>query len=340
MGIAHQNYLKGQIALREQRLASVEADLVTASATELLQSLDSRARQLTTEIDNLDAELREDERNYDLPLATVEIVSLELESTRIRNIENRWQEYLHHVDHTTAKNLTEEVFDRLRSDPGDALFVFQDSKEFLGDRYIEYLKNLIKSSRIGCCSPPCQVGLLKSQPDSAEFLSEFAGRFKVEKPTAQDFSIDLVLDGIKGVLESCTIFFLEVNLSDFDENHTFIDWFIKHFWYQLLDRIAAIRQRNPLFVCIGAITLDSEIEDDFLQQIRSSFSDSLGRFVVFKNEVWEADEVREWMRRYSGIPLPWNEEIERIPQRVYRYQRGIPSRAEEKLREELKRLVG
>ena len=338
MGLTHQNYLKRQIALKEEALASTEADLKTASTTEQRRSLDSRARQLTAEIDDLDAELQKDERQSDFVVQTsIESVNPSLES--IRNVERRWTEYLHHVNHRTAKAITDDILMKFKSEPGDSLFVFQDATDFLGGRYLKYLKSQIEDSRIGCCSPPCQVGFLKSQPNSIEFLSEFAQRFNVEKLPSQDLSIDLVLDGVQGVLESCTIFFLEVNLSDFDANCEFMDWFVHQFWKPLLDRVDRVRQKNPLFVCIGAVTLDSELEEDFVNKMRFSLSDCPDRFVVFEREAWAEDEIRNWMARYSGIPLLY-EEREKVTQSVWKYQKGIPSRAEEKLRKELERLAG
>jgi hypothetical protein len=68
-------------------------------------------------------------------------------------------------------------------------------------------------------------------------------------------------------------------------------------------------------------------------------SDRPEKLVVFDREVWEEDEIRNWMTRYSGIPLP-NDERERVVQNVRQYQKGIPSRAEKKLRKELERLTG
>jgi hypothetical protein len=338
MGLAHQNYLKRQIALREESLASTEADLKTASTTEQRRSLDSRARQLTTEIDDLDAELQRDERQSDFTGQTsIEVVNSSTEN--IRNVERRWTEYLHHVNHRTAKAITDDILIRFKSEPGDALLLFQEANDFLGERYLEYLKSQIKDSKIGCCSPPCQVGFLKSHPSEIEFLSEFARRFNVEKLPSQEFSIDLILDGVQGVLESCTIFFLEVNLSDFNENREFMDWFVHQFWKTLLDRVDRVRQKNPLFVCLGAVTLDSELDEEFVNKMRFALSDCPDRLVVFEGEAWDDKEIRNWMTRYSGIPLP-DEEREKVTQNVLKYQKGIPSRAEEKLRKELERLAG
>jgi len=65
MGLTHQNYLKGQINLEEERLVAVEADLNTAPTTEQRNSLDNRARQLTQKIDKLYRELKKDERQSD-----------------------------------------------------------------------------------------------------------------------------------------------------------------------------------------------------------------------------------------------------------------------------------
>jgi inactive STAND len=338
MGLAHQNYLKRQIALREESLASTEADLKTAPTTEQRRSLDSRARQLTTEIDDLDAELQRDDMQSDFAGQTsIEVANSS--TANIRNVERRWTEYLHHVNHRTAKAITDDILIRFKSEPGDSLLVFQEANDFLGERYLEYLKSQIKDSKIGCCSPPCQVGFLNSHPSEIEFLSEFARRFNVEKLPSQELSIDLILDGVQGVLESCTIFFLEVNLSDFNENREFMDWFVHQFWKTLLDRVDRVRQKNPLFVCLGAVTLDSELEEEFVNKIRFALSDCPDRLVVFEGEVWKDEEIRTWMTRYSGIPLP-HEEREKVTQNVLKYQKGIPSRAEEKLRKELERLAG
>lgn len=338
MGRAHQSFLKGQISRLEDQLKSVTADLETVQTEEQRQAFGRRARQLTKEIDKTWDELEEDERQSDFQAQTsIEIVNPSTES--IQNVERRWTKYLHHVNHRTAKAITDDILVRFKSEPGDSLFVFQDANDFLGDRYLEYLKSQIQDSRIGCCSSPCQFGFLTSQPSSIEFLSEFARRFNIEKLPLQDLSINLILDGIQGVLESCTIFFMEVNLSDFDKNCEFIDWFIHQFWQPLLDRVDRVRQKNPLFVCIGAVTLDSELDEAFVNKMRFSLSDCPDRFVVFEREAWEEEEIRNWMTRYSGIPLPY-EEREKLTQSVWKYQKGIPSRAEEKLRKELERLAG
>ncbi len=335
MGRAHQDYLNRQILHKEEILNGVESDLKAAQTTEQKQALDFRARELTREIDSLFDELKEDERRSDFLVA--EGINPSVDNTR--KVERRWAEYLHHVNHHQAKRITDDILMKLQFEPGDSLFVFQDANDFLGERYIKYLDSQLKNSKIGCCSPPCQIGFLKSQPNSLEFLAEFARRFEVERIPSQDLSAEVVLDGIQGVLEGCTIFFVEVNLSDFDENCEFIDWFVHQFWKPLLDRVDRIRQKNPPFVCIGAVTLDSELEEEFWDRMRASISDCPDKFVVFEREVWEKDEIRNWMTRYSGIPLP-NDEHERVVQSVQQYQKGIPSRAEEKLRKELERLAG
>jgi hypothetical protein len=250
MGRAHQKYLKEQISSKEEILDGVISDLKAAQTTEQRQSLDSRARELTREIDALHDELKEDERLSDFPIT--EQINSSVDSNR--KVERRWAEYLHHVNHRTAKAITDDILIKFQSEPGDSLFVFQDAADFLGGRYLKYLKNQIENSEIGCCSPPCLVGFLTSQPNSNEFLSEFCRKLNVENLPSQDLSVERVLDGLQGVLESCTIFFMEVHLSDFNENSEFIDWFIYEFWQPLIGRVDRIRQRNPLFVCIGAVS--------------------------------------------------------------------------------------
>jgi hypothetical protein len=338
METADQRFLKREISRLEGRLEAVEADLETAQTGEQRQAFRTRARQLTKEIDELFDELEEDEKQSDLPVQT-SIAIMPLSTEHVRNVERRWTEYLHHVNHQTAKAITDDILIRFKSEPGDALLLFQEANDFLGERYLEYLKSQIKDSKIGCCSPPCQVGFLKSHPSEIEFLSEFARRFNVEKLPSQELSIDLILDGVQGVLESCTIFFLEVNLSDFNENREFMDWFVHQFWKTLLDRVDRVRQKNPLFVCLGAVTLDSALEEEFVNKMRFALSDCPDRLVVFEGEAWDDKEIRNWMTRYSGIPLP-DEEREKVTQNVLKYQKGIPSRAEEKLRKELERLAG
>jgi hypothetical protein len=335
MGRTHQKFLNGQILLLEDRLKSVQADLDTAQTEEQRKALGKRARQLTKEIDEIYNELDEDERQCD----SSNFKGVNSSADTIRKVERRWAEYLHHVNHRKAKVITDDILMKFQSEPGDSLFVFQDAADFLGERYLRYLKNQIENSKIGCCSPPCLVGFITSQPNSIEFLSEFCQRLNIKNLPSQDFSVECVLDGLQSVLESCTIFFMEVHLSDSDENSEFIDWFIHEFWQPLIGRVDRVRQINPLFVCIGAVTLEAELEEEFLKKIRFSMSDRPEKLVVFDREIWEEDEIKNWMTRYSGIPLPFEEQA-KVAQKILKYQKEIPSRAEEKLREELRRLAG
>ncbi|NJM48777.1 MAG: hypothetical protein HC860_23565 [Alkalinema sp. RU_4_3] len=108
----------------EQDLAAVEEDLDTVQEAVRKRRLQEQKRQLLDDIDRLSEEQEEfEQRNSVVP----------------------WKGNLYRINHTESKEKTSDILKQFRTNPGSSLFVFQQAEDFLGNRYIEYLINLINS---------------------------------------------------------------------------------------------------------------------------------------------------------------------------------------------------
>ena len=272
MGKAKQNFCRREIVRLEQRLESVDADLKTVQTSEQRTSLMERGKQITKEIDDLYDEIAKDEIAVD---ATGTTKSNQLNSNSYRQMANRWEEHLHHIDHEKSKKITENVFKKIKNNKSKAsLFLFQNHDDFLGKRYVRYLKETICSSKIGHFSTPHQIGF-SGQPNVTEFLQTLGETLAIETSLDQNISIDSILKGIKlsVSLKGGNVFFLEVNLPHLNGENEFVKWFLNIFWKQLLDRMPDFSAQNPASTFIVVVTIETDLEESFLKEHSCGSSD-------------------------------------------------------------------
>jgi hypothetical protein len=298
----------------EQDLAAVEEDLDTVQEAVRKRRLQEQKRQLLADIDRLSEEQEEFEQ---------------------LNSVTPWKGNLYKINHKESKEKTSDILRQFRTNPGSSLFLFQQSEDFLGNRYVEYLINLINSddTDIGHFSQPYQIGLTESNPRPIDFLWEFAHTLTVEKSDSQDLLVDLILDKIKVILSSCNVFFIQVNLLKIGQHCEFISWFLDTFWKKLIDRMPD----DAVF--IGVVTLESPLKEEFIQDCLYNASTlEQRRVVVLPQEEWERRDLQPWMSKYSGHRTILPDKLETLLRNVLEYQKGIPSRAERQLTRELDEL--
>ena len=315
MGKANTDFCRREMQRLAKRLAAVEADLDTAQTTEQRRALKQQAHQITEEMDELHSDTEED------------LFS--------------WDEHIHKIDHEKAKRVTNGVVREIqRKGNGASLLLFQNYDDFLGNRYIEHLKQSIYSSDIGCFSKHRQIGGFRSQPNENDFLEALGEELAVECVSSEDISIDSVLDKIKLSLKlkGGNVFFMEVNLPDLEGESDFISWFIQKFWRRLLDRMPEFLLQNSASVFIVVVTLKTSLEDDCLKKHSSKPSNlPTEKFVVMPEDRWREDKVREWLEKFSRVPL--SEDRERIFKYIWRSKKESPSSMEWKLLRELENYV-
>ena len=262
------------------------------------------------------------------------------EATEFRQITNRWDQHLHKLDHEKAKQGTSKILQKIKKSRDLSLFLFQKNEAFLGKRYIEYLKKSIDGAEIGRFSQPYRVGFLDKTPTEIEFLANLGEQLAIEISLSQEISVDRILDKIKVGLKGCNVFFLEVNLPDLDGDNGFLCWFLEKFWGRLLKRISEFRSQNSSAVFIGIVTLDSGVDrafsNEFTCRLTKPCSD---KFIALPNEKWKVDEIRDWMKCCSNLPLSDNQ-LEKIPKRIFEISQGMPRASETELLQDLEKLAG
>ncbi len=332
MEIADRDFLIRDALRLEQQLAAVEADLGTSQTTEQRQALRERAKQLLKLIDDNEQELENVERELDRqPIA---------KANRNRFF-TQWDEHLHKIDHAKSKKMTSAMFKQFEKQSSrSSLFLFQKYETFLGKRYVEHLKKTIDSSDLGHFSRPYQVGISAGQPTPIEFLNNLGEQLGIQISPAQEMTVELILEQIKGLLKGCNIFFIEVNLPDLDGNCEFVGWFMEEFWGRVVDRMPEFLAANKSALFIGVMTLETDLEKDYLKErscTPAKFAD--GKFVVLQQEKWKEDDIRGWMQKFSRLPLS-ADQIEKVPKSIWRSAEGLPFATEVKLLQELERLAG
>ncbi len=262
------------------------------------------------------------------------------EATEFRQITNRWEEDLYQLDHDQAKKGTSKIFKKIKRNKSDtSLFLFQGYEKFLGKRYIKYLEKSIASERIGRFSKPYKVGFLDNVPTETEFLMNLGEHLAIEISSSQQISMDQIFEKIKIGLKGCNVFFLEVNLPDLDGDNSFLCWFLEKFWGKLLQRMPEFRSQNSSAVFIAVVTLESEVNEVFLDEftckLTKPYSD---KFIALPNVKWKEDEIREWIECYSNLQLLPGQ-LEKIPRSIFRFTNGLPGASEAKLLQELENLA-
>ncbi len=335
-----QELLAREISRLEKELAAVEDELdMPLEAVRRSQYQDQKAR-LLIEIEKAEEEQenceqcidRQSSLKVDIPRST---------PVQFRQLTTPWDEHLHKIDHTKSKKMTSAMFKQFeKRSSRSSLFLFQKYETFLGKRYIEHLKKTIDSSDIGHFSRPYQVGISTGQPTPIEFLNNLGEQLGIEIAPLQEMTVELILEQIKGLLKGCNIFFIEVNLPDLEGNCEFVGWFVEEFWGRVIDRMPEFLAENKLALFIGVMTLETDLEKDFLKDrscTPAKFSD--GKFVVLQQEKWKEDDIRVWMQKFSRLPLS-ADQIEKVPKSIWRSAEGLPFATEIKLLQELERLVG
>ncbi len=271
----------------------------------------------------------------------IEICEAGSKSYQFRQVTTHWDEHLHKIDHAKSKNTTATILKRIENSPSrSSLFLFQRYEKFLGKRYVEHLKKAIDGSDMGHFSQPYRIGLLDRQPTSMEFLNNLGEQLKVEISSSQEVSVELIVERIKTVLKGCNIFFIEVNLPHLDGNCEFVCWFIEEFWGKVIDRIPEFLAENQSALFIGVVTLESALERDILKQQSCKPADfTQGKFVVLHEEKWKEEDIRNWMRKFSRLPLSLDQ-LEKIPRYIWDAADGLPFATEVKLLQELEKLAG
>jgi hypothetical protein len=171
MGRARRDYLNGQISCLEERLAAVVADLETAPNTEQRRLLDSRARQLTKEIDELYKELEEDQRqsdsieqpiNLEQPGSSMSSPSEEYEMWEVEgeDIEGEQTNNTEKSDSNPEKYFQETCLDGSDSNNPDWVFYQSDNDTEHGEKVFpgyDLNKQEPEDASLGCA---CLIGLL------------------------------------------------------------------------------------------------------------------------------------------------------------------------------------
>lgn len=335
-----QESLAREISRLEKDLAAVEDELdKPLEAVRKSQYQDQKA-QLLFDIEKAEKAQEEYERSIDVQTAYTMNFS-QSNPAQFRQFTTQWDEHLHKIDRVKSRETTSAILKRIEKSPSrSSLFLFQNYEKFLGKRYVEYLKKTIDSSDMGHFSQPYRVGISEGQPTPIEFLNNLGEQLGIELLPLQDITVDLVLERIKSVLKSCNIFFIEVNLPDMDGKCEFVGWFMEEFWGRVIDRMSDFLMENKSALFIGVMTLEADLEKDFLKE-RSckpvNFTD--GKFVVLHEEKWKEDDIRAWMRKFSRLSLS-ADQIEKVPRSIWRSSEGLPFATEVKLLQELERLAG
>ena len=340
MGPTEYKAKKREIGNLEVRLAAVQGDLdSTGLNTEQYDALSSRSTQLAQKIDKLNDEIKKYESNVNCPNLT-KLGSNQTNPNQFLQITNRWEEHLHYIDHDKSKRITESVFKKIKKNKSKAsLFLFQNYDDFLGKRYVRYLKETICSAKIGRFSTPHQIGFPGGQPNVTEFLQNLGEALAIETLPHQNISIDSILKGIKLSvrLTGGNVFFLEVNLPHLNSENEFVKWFLNVFWKQLLDRMPDFSAQNSASTFIVVVTIETALEESFLKECSCGSSDfSSDKFIRLPEDAWGKEATYEWLNMYSQIPL---EQRRQVFDRVWRVKPESPFSMEIRLLRELDRCV-
>ena len=340
MGPREYEMKKRQRGRLEVQLAAVERDLDSVGAdTERYKAFCARSTQLVQDIDKLNDEIEKYEINIDC-IGSTKLGSNQTNPNQFLQITNRWEEHLHHIDHNKSKKITENVFKKIKKNKSKAsLFLFQNYDDFLGKRYVRYLKESIRSAKIGHFSTPHQIGFLSGQPNVTEFLQTLGEALAIETLPHQSISIDSILESMKLSvrLTGGNVFFLEVNLPHLNGENEFVKWFLNIFWKQLLDRMPDFSAQNPASTFIVVVTIETALEESFLKECSCGLSDfSSDKFIRLPEDTWGKEATFEWLNMYSQIPLAQREQV---LDRVWRLKPESPVSMEGRLLRELDRYV-
>lgn len=272
--------------------------------------------------------------------------------SKYQNYQNNWDKHIHKIDYSLARKCFEPVINQLQKQEGAALFLLQNYAQMEGRLCLKSLKEELTQKGIKV-HRECQIKFGDyyygngSPIDFLIKLGEHLGEIVSDNFDSIQEPLEKITHKICGLFLTSGVVFIELEVKD---THTeLLDWFIKHFWVELVAKLPSLKQKYIHARFITIITTNHTLSSNWLKPYLTKVGRNFDcqKIIDLKLKKWGEDEIKHWINEHSqltelGCYAP--EEIMRmipdIPSIVWKNSnKGLPKAAHADLLNQLETAV-
>jgi Effector-associated domain 9 len=305
-------FLVKRIAIKEEQLTKVEAELEETDNLDKESKLEKKAKRLLNEIKELYAELSELDKINVSP------------NVRHLSLDKSFQK----IDFVEAKEIAKSINTKLGDSSGVVLLFLQRSTKQKGSYCLNEVLDLIVSDRkvgddiIGDFRPyPVDLGSPISEFNETEFSKRLASHLNSDSEKCLSEIIKKLCLSLRG---GSTVYIRVENWDSVTDPQKFLDWFIEAFWQLLVDELVPIFQDFSGIRLIVALIAKTKVFPDpsslppyFCTEERFDPC----KVIELPLPDWEKKDIKNWLIGFRGLS---NVESDKIASRIHLESEGTP----------------